>query len=752
MMMMIKEPPLPQLQPPFPSSLLIYLYVGHFLARWGARMWEFSVGLYMIDVWPDSLLLAALYGVVESASTVMMWEFSVGLYMIDVWPASLLLAALYGVVESASTVMFGPLIGQWVDKLPYVKVIQIWLLTQNLSFIVAGGSVIALLVYSDLTFTNFMAFVSLVVVINLSGALGMLSTVAGTILIEREWVVVMSEGHAPEYLTQMNSVIRRIDLICKLFAPVVTGFIISFVSLKASALALSIWNTLSVCLQYWLLMSVYNGIPSLRERNQKRVTRHSPMPEESPSTSQEQRSFLSNAENGSELSKTNGKWTISRWFSKSPYISAWRVYLQQDVVLPGVALALLYFTVLSFGTLMTATLEWEGIPAYVIGIARGVSATIGIGATFLYPILQSRISTLRTGIWSIWSQWTCLLVCIASIWVQNNLVSAYMLMGGVAASRLGLWMFDLSVVQQMQDQVPESDRIVVGGVQNSIQSVLDLMTYVMCVIISNPQVIILGIISKSSSSNYSSSAETLDLSYEALKCDCGVRAAIRVTESDKPSKGRLYFICEKRNCQLWRWCTPKFVTMVERLRNERMLDQNQNMETVGLKVKNQMLEQSNAFMKQLVRYPDAAKYRRMPLQFTEDLDILFSDAAATGEWLYTPSSGVTLEEFHTPHDAEFHDDADLEVVHPSDLNKKGLSNNDGSSNKSRTKKKFSKCLAKLQSIPDVSLDYELYVWATRLFLRDKRHECFMTLPTDEVRLRFLKLKIEMEKTTTGYRG
>ncbi|GMP86049.1 hypothetical protein CsSME_00038989 [Camellia sinensis var. sinensis] len=136
---------------------------------------------------------------------------------------------------------------------------------------------------------------------------------------------------------------------------------------------------------------------------------------------------------------------------------------------------------------MTATLEWEGIPAYVIGIARGVSATVGIAATFLYPILQSRISTLRTGLWSIWSQWICLLVCVASIWVQNKLVSAYVLMGGVAASRLGLWMFDLSVIQQMQDQVPESDRIVVGSVQNSLQSVLDLMTYVMGVIVSDPQ-------------------------------------------------------------------------------------------------------------------------------------------------------------------------------------------------------------------------------------------------------------------------
>lgn len=41
-------------------------------------------------------------------------------------------------------------------------------------------------------------------------------------------------------------------------------------------------------------------------------------------------------------------------------------------------------------------------------------------------------------------------MCIGSIFVKNNLISAYMLMGGVAASRLGLWMFDLSVIQQMQ--------------------------------------------------------------------------------------------------------------------------------------------------------------------------------------------------------------------------------------------------------------------------------------------------------------
>ncbi|KAK6162627.1 hypothetical protein DH2020_002468 [Rehmannia glutinosa] len=37
------------------------------------------------------------------------------------------------------------------------------------------------------------------------------------------------------------------------------------------------------------------------------------------------------------------------------------------------------------------------------------------------------------------------------------------------------------------DRVAESDRCVVGGVQNSLQTILDLMTYIMGIIISNPQ-------------------------------------------------------------------------------------------------------------------------------------------------------------------------------------------------------------------------------------------------------------------------
>ncbi|KAJ4847858.1 hypothetical protein Tsubulata_000206 [Turnera subulata] len=234
-------------------------------------------------------------------------------------------------------------------------------------------------------------------------------------------------------------------------------------------------------------MTVYKGFPALAESSQRKLSRLSPGGmEDNISSSAEPTNMPSQSEEISGNEPNRRKNSAER-VSTAPFLGAWIVYLRQHVLLPGVALALLYFTVLSFGTLMTATLEWQGMPAFVIGIARGISAMVGIGATFVYPVLQSRISTLRTGLWSIWCQWTFLLVCVASIWVQNRLVSAYMLTFGVATSRLGLWMFDLSVIQQMQDDVCEADRCIVGGVQNSLQSTMDLLGYVMGIIISKPQ-------------------------------------------------------------------------------------------------------------------------------------------------------------------------------------------------------------------------------------------------------------------------
>uniref|UniRef100_A0ACD5ZZK7 Uncharacterized protein n=1 Tax=Avena sativa TaxID=4498 RepID=A0ACD5ZZK7_AVESA len=404
-----------------------------------------------------------------------MWEFSVGLYMIRIRPDSLLFAAIYGVVESSSVAVFGPMVGTLVDRLTYLQVLGLWMVVQSLSFIIAGASVTALLVFHNLRHTSFPVMVVLVVVTNVAGALAALSTLAGTILIEREWVVVICSGHPAAVLANTNSVIRRIDLSCKLLAPVLSGFVISFVSTQASAAALALWNVASVGLQYWLFVSVYSGVPALGENDRQRrvpAAAAAVLPSSSemvgPAADEEVQKHGQEEDDASDW-----KVGVTKQLSRLPCWESWAVYVRQEVMLPGFALAIVYFTVLSFGTLMTAALDWRGIPAYVISLAWGFGAIVGIAATLLYPVMHSWLSTLRTGLWSIWMQWCCLLLCVGSIWVSGGVASAWVLMAGVTASRLGLWMFDLAVTQLMQDHVPDSDRCVVGGVQNSLQSVFD---------------------------------------------------------------------------------------------------------------------------------------------------------------------------------------------------------------------------------------------------------------------------------------
>ncbi|XP_013632489.1 PREDICTED: solute carrier family 40 member 1-like [Brassica oleracea var. oleracea] len=264
--------------------------------------------------------------------------------MIYLWPNSLLLAAIYGAIESGSSAIFGPIVGQWIEGLDYVKVLRLWLLCQNLSYIIAGGAVIKLLLDYDLKPRNIPDFATLVALTNVAGAIGVLSTLGGTILIERDWAVVMSEGHPPAVLTRMNSVIRGIDLSSKLLSPVTTGLIISFVSLKASAITFAFWATITAWVEYWLFISVYSGVPAMAQSNERRILRSITKPVEG-TDAHVSVSIVPGTEEGNPPRRTGMLKLLDR-ISTSSFVGAWRIYIKQEVVLPGVSLALLFFTVL----------------------------------------------------------------------------------------------------------------------------------------------------------------------------------------------------------------------------------------------------------------------------------------------------------------------------------------------------------------------------------------------------------------------
>lgn len=78
--------------------------------------------------------------------------------------------------------------------------------------------------------------------------------------------------------------------------------------------------------------------------------------------------------------------------------SGWVAYLQQTTLLPGLALALLYLTVLSLGFLMTSFLAWQGMSSATISLFRSAGALSGLMATIVFhPLQQCGVGLMGAG-------------------------------------------------------------------------------------------------------------------------------------------------------------------------------------------------------------------------------------------------------------------------------------------------------------------------------------------------------------------
>ena len=63
-----------------------------------------------------------------------------------------------------------------------------------------------------------------------------------------------------------------------------------------------------------------------------------------------------------------------------------------------------------------------------------------------------------------------------------------------------------------------------------------------------------NLLMSSSSSRGDSGARNLRYQYKL--CDCRRKAKVKIVESEKPSKGMLYFVCERDECRFFSWCNP----------------------------------------------------------------------------------------------------------------------------------------------------------------------------------------------------
>uniref|UniRef100_A0A096M0U6 Solute carrier family 40 member n=1 Tax=Poecilia formosa TaxID=48698 RepID=A0A096M0U6_POEFO len=476
----------------FFTSAKFLIYMGHALSTWGDRMWNFAVAVFLVELYGNSLLLTAVYGL----------------------------------VVAGSVLLLGANIGNWVDRNPRLKVAQTSLLVQNSCVITCG--VLLMLVFhfkAQLVelYNGWILTVCYILVISIANVANLAST-ATSITIQRDWVVVVA-GQDSSSLADMNATVRIIDQLTNILAPMLVGQIMAFGSHFVGCGFISGWNLASMCVEYGLLWKVYQKTPALALKAGHKEPQH----ELKSTTSSHSCSLLwsstarlrkTDCENGQSPEESSQPLMPLRTFR-----AGWVAYYKQDIFLAGMSLAFLYMTVLGFDCITTGFAYTQGLNGSILSLLMGASAISGICGTVAFTWIRKKCGLIRTGFISGTAQLCCLLLCVFSVFApgspfdlsvspfqdlyahlmgeqslpeaEHSLGAAFstlqsymsvsLLFAGVIAARVGLWSFDLTVTQLIQENVIESERGVINGVQNSMNYLLDLLHFIMVILAPNPE-------------------------------------------------------------------------------------------------------------------------------------------------------------------------------------------------------------------------------------------------------------------------
>ncbi|XP_055350561.1 solute carrier family 40 member 1-like isoform X2 [Paramacrobiotus metropolitanus] len=263
-------------------------------------------------------------------------------------------------------------------------------------------------------------------------------------------------------------------------------------------IVVSVWNVCSMIIEYAILMKNYRRVPRLSFK---------PL----PSPSEKVKKYL------------------SRKLFKSCFAihDGWKTYFRTRVWPAGVGLAFLYMTVLAFGGVTNTYIRTQGLSESVISVMIALGAAVGIAGTFAFPTMWAKFGLERTGLLALGAQLICLMFCVLSVWLpgspfdpyfyskssnetvlqraegnrnatgidekkwftksSDELPSVVVFLFGMIAARFGLWMADLTITQLIQENVPEKERGIIGGVQSSFNRFMDMLKFVLVICLPNPQ-------------------------------------------------------------------------------------------------------------------------------------------------------------------------------------------------------------------------------------------------------------------------
>lgn len=210
------------------------------------------------------------------------------------------------------------------------------------------------------------------VVISL-GIMEKLSGTANMISMERDWIPILAaQTHGSAYdLTYLNSVMRRIDLICKLISPLVISLIISLTgSTTTGVMVVAGMSASSWGVEVWCARRVWHANPRLRQPrdNENAVPGNISEPDVLPKPGLLQRA----------------KGSVATGLRNQ--VRSLRDYFGSDVWIPSLSLALLHLSVLSYSATFLTYLLDSGFSLILITIARALGSVVEVSSTFVAPV------------------------------------------------------------------------------------------------------------------------------------------------------------------------------------------------------------------------------------------------------------------------------------------------------------------------------------------------------------------------------
>ena len=421
-------------------NILHLLYISHLTSQWTERSWEFTIVLLLTFISPPA--------------------------------NALFLVSSYGLFCELVKLTILPSIGAFVDRAPRLTGFRTILLTQNGAVLACSVACYILVSLKDRLDANLGApgtldllsspAFALVLVVHFTGALAGLASAGSTVSIEKDWVPQISQLYQDPsaWLTSTNVVMRQIDLSCKVLSPAFAGLVVAWYEddLRGACLVMGAFNFLTIVVEFVCSKKIYAACRNLDKKEAKKSA---------------------NSPTGNLSDPDSNAVTDT--------LRSFRMYFSTPVALPGLALAFLYANVMSYGSVMTAYVAWKGMSPPLIGLTRGISATVGLLGTIWFKWASKYLSLEQAGMISIVEQFVVLGVSFASEFVDDDKWSLSMLIGGVAFSRVGLWGFDMSVSQMQQEQIEESIRGRVGAVQTALCSFFGILSYVQGLYWSRPE-------------------------------------------------------------------------------------------------------------------------------------------------------------------------------------------------------------------------------------------------------------------------